>query len=204
MSVKPKRPLLTRRFVFAAAPALALGAGLSNRAAAQTELDALPDAATGWNAFAPVPPPPLVFQNSQGKQLTLADFRGHVLLVNLWATWCGPCKAELPTFAALAPKLRHFGGLVLPISIDEDGASAVRAYFSQQGIKSLPILVNPDGNDLDMMQTNGIPVTLVINAAGKAVARLDGAANWNTKAVIEFLRHQTRKDDPNPDGFTNA
>ena len=177
---------------------------MSNRAYAQTEFDDLPDAATGWNAFAPVPPPPLVFQNIRGRRLTLADFKGHVLLVNLWATWCGPCKEELPTFAALAPKLKTFGGLVLPISIDVDGVSAVKAYSTQQGIKSLPILVDPDGNDLDMMQTNGIPVTLVIDASGKAVARLDGAANWNTKAVIEFLRHQTRRGDPNPDGFTNV
>ena len=177
---------------------------MSNLAYAQTELDALPDAAASWNAFAPVPPPPLVFQNTRGRRLNLTDFKGHVLLVNLWATWCGPCKEELPTFAALAPKLRHFGGLVLPISIDVDGVSTVRDYFRQEGIKTLPILVDPDGNDLDMMQTNGIPVTLVINASGKAVARLDGAANWNTKAVIEFLRHQTRAGDPNPDGFTNV
>ncbi|MDE1896566.1 MAG: TlpA family protein disulfide reductase [Rhodospirillales bacterium] len=177
---------------------------MSNLAYAQTELDDLPDAATGWNAFAPVPPPPLVFQNARGHRLRLADFKGHVLLVNLWATWCGPCKEELPTFAAVAPKLRHFGGLVLPISIDVDGVSAVHRYFRQQGIRSLPILVDPDGNDLDMMQTNGIPVTLVINTAGMAVARLDGAANWNTKAVVEFLRHQTRAGDPNPDGFTNV
>ena len=177
---------------------------MSNRAEAQTESYDLPDAATGWNAFAPVPPPPLVFQNARGRHLTLADFKGHVLLVNLWATWCPPCKAELPTFAALAPKLKHFGGLILPISIDVDGVSAVRSYFRQQRIRSLPILVDPDGNDLDLLRTNGIPVTLVINASGKAVARLDGAANWNTEAVIEFLRHQSRMVEPNPDGFTNA
>ncbi|MBU6420370.1 MAG: TlpA family protein disulfide reductase, partial [Proteobacteria bacterium] len=197
-------PSLMRRSLIAAAPALALGAGLSNRADAQTDSYDLPDAATGWNAFAPVDPPPLVFHDARGRRLTLANFKGHVMLVNLWATWCPPCKAELPTFAAMAPKLRHFGGLILPISIDVDGVSAVRRYFEQEGIKDLPILVNPSGDDLDMMQTDGIPVTLVVNAAGKAVARLDGAANWDTKAVLEFLRHQSRTAEPNPDGFSNA
>ncbi len=193
-----------RRSLIAAAPALALGAAWSNRAVAQTESDDLPDASTGWGAFPPAAPPPLTFQNETGKTLTLDHFKGHVLLVNLWATWCGPCKAELPTFAALAPKLRSFGGLILPVSIDVDGVSAVRSYFQLQGIKDLPILVNPAGDDLDMMQTDGIPVTLVVAPSGKAVARLDGAADWNTKAVIAFLRHLARGGEPNPDGFVQT
>jgi len=204
LSVKPKRPSLKRRSLIAAAPALALGAAWSNRADAQTGSDDLPDASTGWDAFAPVTPPPLAFQDASGKTLTLAAFKGHVLLVNLWATWCGPCKEELPTFAALAPRLKRFGGLILPISIDVDGASAVRAYFELRGIRDLPILVNPAGDDLDMLQTNGIPVTLVVNPAGKAVARLDGAADWNTKGVVDFLRHLSGGAEPNPDGFTPA
>lgn len=177
---------------------------MSNRAHAQTAPDDLPDASEGWNVFPPAAPPPLAFQDAAGKQLTLADFKGHVLLINLWATWCGPCKEELPTFAALAPKLKRFGGLMLPISIDVDGVSAVRAYFSLRGIKNLPILVNPSGDDLDMMQTNGIPVTMVVNPAGKAVARLDGAANWNTRPVINFLHHLAAGAETNPDGFTSA
>jgi thiol-disulfide isomerase/thioredoxin len=181
-----------------------LGAGTGNRAYAQTEFDDLPDASTGWNAFAPVMPPPLTFQDAAGKTLTLAAFKGHVLLVNLWATWCGPCKEELPSFAALVPKLKPFGGLVLPISIDVQGVSAVRPYFELQGIRNLPILVNPSGDDLDMLRTNGIPVTLVIDPSGKAVARLDGAANWNTAPVVEFLRHLAKSGTPNPDGFTQT
>lgn len=146
----------------------------------------------------------LAFQDVKGRKLTLAHFKGHVLLVNLWATWCGPCKEELPGFAALAPKLAKFGGLVLPISIDVDGVAAVRAYFALQNIRNLPILVDPDGNDLDALRTNGIPVTLVIDPAGKAVARLDGAADWNTKPVLEFLHHLAKNHEPNPDGFTQA
>lgn len=182
---------------------------MSNRANAQTESDDLPDASTGWNLFPPTSLPALRFQDARGQKLSLAHFKGHVLLVNLWATWCGPCKEELPTFAAMAPKLAKFGGLILPVSIDVDGASAVRTYFEARHIKTLPILVNPDGDDLDLLQTNGIPVTLVVAPSGKAVARLDGAANWNTKPVLEFLRHLakdsgTKSGAPNPDGFTQA
>ncbi|GBQ40291.1 Thiol-disulfide isomerase or thioredoxin [Acidocella aminolytica 101 = DSM 11237] len=177
---------------------------MSNRAEAQTESDDLPDATSAWTVFAPVPPPPLGFHDVKGKKLSLANFRGHVLLVNLWATWCGPCKEELPTFAALAPKLKSFGGLVLPISIDVDGVAAVRAYFELRGINNLPILVDPSGDDLDMMQTNGIPVTMVVNPEGKAVARLDGAADWDTDKVIGFMKHLAEGLKPKPDDFTQA
>ncbi len=204
MSVKPKRPLLPRRSIIAAAPALALGAGLSNRADAQTVLGDISDAANVWHTFPPVLPPPLAFRDEKGRKFTLSHFKGHVLLVNLWATWCGPCEIELPTFAALAPKLAKFGGLILPISIDVEGVAAVRAYFRSQKIQNLPILVDPSGTDLDMLQANGIPVTLVIDPAGKAVARLDGAADWNTKPVLAFLRHLAGHSQPNPKGFTQV
>lgn len=177
---------------------------MSNRAEAQTQFSNLPDASTGWNSFSPSEPPPFRFQDANGKALTLGHFKGHVLLVNFWATWCGPCKEELPTFSAMVPKLAKFGGLVLPVSVDVDGVKAVRAYFTLQGIKNLPVLVDPDGDDLDMLHTDGIPVTLVVNPAGKVVARLDGAADWNTKSVLGYLENLAKGGAPNPDGFTQT
>lgn len=205
MSVKLIRPSLKRRSLIAAAPALALGAAWSNHAQAQSltqsASDDLPDASTGWETFPAVTPPALEFQDKSGKSLTLQHYKGHVLLVNLWATWCGPCTEELPGLAALAPKLKLFGGLILPISIDTDGLAAVRPFFELRGVKDLPMLLNPSGDDLDMMQTNGIPVTMVVDPDGKAVARLDGAANWNTKGVVSYLRHLAGKHPANPDGF---
>lgn len=161
---------------------------MSNHANAQSFDYELPDASTAWQAFPPVTPPPLVFQDVNGKTLTLDAFKGHVLVVNLWATWCGPCKAELPTFAALAPKLRAIGGRILPISIDEGGVDAVKSYFAQENIQSLPILSDPSGEDLNLMQSQGIPVTMLVRPDGKAVAQLEGAADWNNQNVMDFLR----------------
>lgn len=132
--------------------------------------------------------PPLTFTDAKGHKLTLNSYRGHILVVNLWATWCGPCTDELPTFVALAPQIKRFGGLILPISIDLEGINAVRPFYARANIHNLPILLDPEGHNLDVLNTDGIPVTLIIDPHGKLAARVDGAANWNTPRVLDFLR----------------
>ena len=189
MSVKPSRPLLlNRRSVIAGASGLALAGGLGNCAAAQIAEGDLPDAAAALTSVMPGLAPPLRFADVQGRELTLADYRGHTLVVNLWATWCGPCIAELPSFAALVPRLQGSNVLILPISIDLTGTAVVQPFFARHGIRNLPILLNQDGSNLAALDSNGIPVSVVINPQGQLVARLDGAANWNTPETIAFLR----------------
>jgi thiol-disulfide isomerase/thioredoxin len=182
------RPHLTRRSIIAAASGLALAGGWSNSVAAQIDENGLPDAADAMTQVMPAPAPPLVFTNAKGKRLTLADYAGHALVVNIWATWCGPCVMEIPSLAALAPKLKANGGLVLPVSIDLSGAAAVRPFYASHDIHTLPILLDPNGDSLRVLDTDGVPVTIIINAAGQIVARLEGAANWNTGRMVKFLR----------------
>ena len=194
---------MTRRSIIATAAGLAAAASWSKFSAAQSDELTLPDAATSLNTFPPTAAPPLVFYNAQGKRLTLAAYAGHVLIVNLWATWCGPCTAELPTFAALAPQLKPSGILILPISIDQAGASTVRPFYTAQNIHTLPILLDPNGNDMDILNTNGVPTTIIVTPTGKMIARLDGAANWNTPATLAYLR-TLATPHPTDDGFTPA
>ncbi len=132
--------------------------------------------------------PALTFRNTSGTHLTLADFSAHTLLVNLWATWCGPCVLEIPSFDALAATLKPAGILVLPVSIDLAGAAAVTPFYLRHNLTNLPILLDPDGNNMDVLGTDGIPITLVINPEGQLVAHLQGAANWNTPATIKYLK----------------
>jgi thiol-disulfide isomerase/thioredoxin len=174
-----------------------------NHAAAQTDDSALPDAADGLDIMAPIAPPPLKFTDAKGRRLSLADYGGHVLVVNLWATWCGPCVDEIPSLATLAAQIEPFGGLVLPISIDTGGAQAVQPFYTQHNITNLPVLLDPDGDNLDLLNTDGVPVTLIINVEGKLVARLDGGANWNTpkiQALLEALL--PAKPQPKPGHIT--
>ena len=180
--------LLSRRSIIAAATGLAASALAGNRAKAQTDDSGLPDAADSLSPMAAVAAPALKFTDAKGRQLSLADYAGHVLVVNLWATWCGPCVDEVPSFAALAGQIQPFGGLVLPISIDANGAKAVRPFYELHKITDLPILLDPNGDNLDVLNTDGVPITVVINPQGQLVAQVEGASNWNTPRVQAFLR----------------
>ncbi len=137
----------------------------------------------------PSPAPNLRFTDAKGKNRTLADYAGHGLLLNLWATWCGPCVAEIPSFAAIAPSLARHKILILPISIDMEGLDAVRPFYASHHINTLPILLDTDGTAMDILNAPGIPVTLILNPAGQVVARLDYAANWNNPATLNLI-HQ--------------
>jgi thiol-disulfide isomerase/thioredoxin len=165
-----------------------LGAAWGNSSRAQDDDGGLPDAADAMARVMPSPAPRLVFANAAGRAFTLQDFAGHALVVNLWATWCGPCVAELPSFAALAPKLKAVGGLVLPVSIDLSGVEAVKPFYASHGISGLPILLDSNGANMQVLNTDAIPVSIVVNAAGQMVARMDGAANWNTPRVVAFFK----------------
>jgi thiol-disulfide isomerase/thioredoxin len=188
--------LHSRRSIIAAATGLAASALAGNRAVAQADDSGLPDAADSLAPMQPVAAPDLKFTNAKGRSLSLADYAGHVLVVNLWATWCGPCVAEIPSFAALAGQIQPFGGLILPISIDANGVQAVRPFYELHMITDLPVLLDPDGNNLDVLNTDGVPVTIIINREGRLAGRVDGASNWNTPRVRAFLRSLVSAQPP--------
>lgn len=185
------RPMLTslikRRSVLAAAIGLAVSAVRGNEAAAQVALGDLPDAAQALRQFAPVAAPGLKFTSQTGRGLSLSDYKGHGLVVSIWATWCGPCVAELPSFAAIAPKLAESKILVLPISIDMEGLKAVQPFYASHHITGLPILLDPNGEAPDILNAAGIPVTILITPAGQMVGRLDGGGNWDTPDTVRLV-----------------
>ncbi len=187
MSVKPARPYPARRSIIATATGLAAAAACGKFSTARAD-SGLPDAMDVLTQLMPQTAPALSFHDAGGQRLSLADYAGHALLVNLWATWCGPCVEEIPTLDRLALKLRPGSARVLPISIDLGGAPVVRAFYASHGIRALPILLDPDSDDLLALNTDGIPVTIVLNGAGQLVARLDGAADWDTARTLAFLQ----------------
>jgi thiol-disulfide isomerase/thioredoxin len=180
--------MLSRRSVIAASAGLAASVVRGNYAMAQISPADLPPAAAVLLQTAPVAAPVLNFTDPAGKQLSLADYVGHGLVVNFWATWCGPCVAELPSFAAVASELAKHKILVLPISIDMTGANAVQPFFASHGIHNLPVLLDEQGEALQTLNADGIPVTIIVNPQGQVVAKLEGAADWNNAATINLIR----------------
>ena len=132
--------------------------------------------------------PPFRFFTADNTARTLADYRGKGVVLNLWATWCGPCVAELPTMDKLAATLAPDGIVVLPVSSDIGGAAAVRAFYDSHDIQNLPILLDPGGSITQAWQVPGIPVTVIFDRAGHPRARLVGGADWGTAEVADHVR----------------
>ncbi len=121
--------------------------------------------------------PVAVFEGPSGDQVTLGDFRGRPLLVNLWATWCGPCKAEMASLDALA--VRQADALDVMV-VSQDGERAkVDAYMAEKQFKSLAPYLDANLKLGDAFATGMVPTTVLYDKDGKEVWRVIGAMNWD-------------------------
>ncbi len=134
--------------------------------------------------------PDLIFSDPAGKDVTLDSFRGKPLLVNLWATWCGPCVAEMPMLDSLAANYKAKGLVVLTVSQDTGDAKAVAAFFQKKGLAHLSAYRDPD-NQLGFHYATGVlPTTILYDRDGKEVVRVVGAKDWKDaegRTLIEDL-----------------
>ncbi|TNE57186.1 MAG: TlpA family protein disulfide reductase [Alphaproteobacteria bacterium] len=131
--------------------------------------------------------PQTVFQDEAGEKISLADFKGRVLLVNLWATWCAPCVEELPALDRLKQALSGTAVEVLAISLDADGVGVVREFYDAHGIGHLDLLNDESMAFYTEVEARGLPITLIILPDGKVLGRLTGTADWDAPAVQNFL-----------------
>jgi thiol-disulfide isomerase/thioredoxin len=138
--------------------------------------------------FPPENPPDGVFVAPDGSAHRLRDFKGHGMVVNMWATWCGPCVAEMPSLELLSKALAPNDIAVLPLSSDRGGADVVRAWYQAHGISALPVLLDPKGALARAFKAPGIPTSIIINTAGQVVARLEGAADWSAPEAQALIR----------------
>ena len=136
----------------------------------------------------PKPVPAIRFASRDGKPQTIGDFAGKGVVLNLWATWCAPCDAELPSLDALAGRLAATGIMVVPLSSDREGAVAVAAYYRAHGIAHLGIWLDPDGGAISALGARGIPTTLILDRQGRERGRLEGGIDWNGDAPVDAIR----------------
>lgn len=148
-------------------------------------------AAVGVNG-APKPPPVIAFAGPEGQPMSLADFKGKTILVNLWATWCVPCRQEMP---ALDKLQAEFGGSdfqVVAINVDTRNPDKPRAWLKDNNITNLAYYADPAGKLLQVLQKSGhvvgLPTTFVVDASGCEIALLKGPAEWASPDALAFVR----------------
>ncbi len=147
-----------------------------------------------FNAYSkPRDLPEVAFTAEDGRPLTLEAFRGKYVLLNIWATWCGPCREEMPALDRLQAKLGGPKFLVLPLSIDREGAAVVKDFYEELKLTSLDIYVDETVSAPATLNVIGIPATLFINPQGKEIGRLLGPAEWDSPDVIEEIQRYLDK-----------
>ncbi|WFU88724.1 TlpA disulfide reductase family protein [Rhizobium sp. CC1099] len=136
----------------------------------------------------PTPVPDVRFTDGEGRPRALADFRGKVVLLNVWATWCLPCRTEMPTLDRLQAALGGGGFEVVALSVDRQGSETVKAFYSEIGVRNLAVRVDASGQALSGLAAVGLPTTILIDAEGRELGRLMGPAEWDAKDMVAFLK----------------
>jgi thiol-disulfide isomerase/thioredoxin len=134
------------------------------------------------------PVPNLSFKDANGGALTLDKWKGRVVLVNLWATWCAPCRKEMPTLADLQKQLGSKDFEVVALSVDRKGIAASSAYLKGTGADVLGLYVDDTTKALDDLQGLGLPLTVLVDRRGREIGRLLGPAEWNSAESIALMK----------------
>ena len=139
-----------------------------------------------------LPVPNFAFPGLDGKIISLNDYKGKVVFLNIWATWCGPCREEMPSMEKLYNELRAQDFEILAVSIDATGARDVAPFVKEYNL-SFPTLLDPKGTIQTLYGTTGVPESFIIDKDGALVQKIIGPRDWANPEVIRFFRNLTQK-----------
>jgi thiol-disulfide isomerase/thioredoxin len=136
----------------------------------------------------PQPAPAAEFKTAAGKSLSLEDFRGRVVLLNLWASSCVPCQSEMPSLDRLQAMYQGDGLAVLTVSVDKTGGTAVRRLFQRSGIRNLTPYLDKAGATGMAFTVHRMPTTVLIDRDGNVVGSLTAAIAWDSPEALALIR----------------
>ena len=147
---------------------------------------------------APVPVPDFSFDGPSGEKLDLGHFRGKLVLLNLWATWCVPCREEMPELDRLQAELGSERFEVVAISVDREGQAAARDFLAKVGAENLAFYIDPTARANFTLGAFGLPTTLLISPQGEEIGRMVGPAPWASEDAKAFIEEALRLYAPAP------
>lgn len=139
---------------------------------------------------APKPVETIAFTDLEGTSETLASYNGKLVILNFWATWCFPCREEMPAFDQLSAAFADKNVVVLPIATGHNPVPAIERFYEQANIEHLPIRVEPTGKLAAAMGVRALPSSFIISPEGEVIATLIGDAEWfspSAQAIVSEL-----------------
>ncbi|MFC1838102.1 TlpA disulfide reductase family protein [Thermodesulfobacteriota bacterium] len=139
-----------------------------------------------------IPAPNFTLPGLDGESVSLDDYRGKVVLLNIWATWCPPCVAEAPSLEKLNKRFKDDDFKLLTVSIDEGGESVIVPFMERNKL-SFPVLVDPEGSIMELYRTTGVPESFIIRKDGIVDGKIEGALDWTSPEVVEYINNLIRE-----------
>ena len=136
--------------------------------------------------------PRFILKNLKGNHESLESYHGQVVVLNFWATWCAPCRVEMPSFEKLYRRYRSEGVVVLAVTLDKNAKPQIQSFVDQHGL-SFPILLDYKGKAERLYPSMTVPFTYVIDRNGRIVTRVDGAKNWESEETFEAIEYLLKK-----------
>jgi len=130
--------------------------------------------------------PDFVSENLRGGNTSLEDYRGKIVLLNFWATWCVPCRAEMPGMETIWQKYKEQGLVIAAVSVDEGSRGRIET-FSKILDLSFPILLDPESKVSDLYKVSNMPTSFLIDRNGKIISRIVGTEEWASPEAIQLV-----------------
>ncbi len=131
--------------------------------------------------------PATPFFDEQGTIISIAAFRGKIVILNLWATWCAPCVKEIPSLQRLSSHLPRDRFAVVAVSQDKGGTVIAKGFLERIGVPGLPVYADPQGRLFRDFGIRGLPTTLIIRRDGTVLGKLEGSAEWDADHIVDYL-----------------